>query len=151
MVSSFHHFDARSYRPGRPRARGFLRAEERRPFYGGPRKARLPGGKVLALWPRRPWASRCFHSGKLILSFPRVPDNALGWWGNPWGFESEGLERARDDDRKGRESATSGARRSLAPPIGRRRERRRLSGRVPLRHHGNSNRDFGLRPESIFC
>src|SRR4030065_539583 len=32
-------------------------------------------GKVLALWLRRPQANRCFHSGKLIPSFHRVPGN----------------------------------------------------------------------------
>jgi hypothetical protein len=44
-------------------------------FAADPEKHIRRYGKVLALWLRRPQASRCFHSGKLILSFHRVPDN----------------------------------------------------------------------------
>ncbi len=65
-------------------------------FTADPEKHVSREGKVLALWPRRPWASRCFHSGKVILPFHRVPDNDHGgggvfmggWWGNAWGFGS---------------------------------------------------------------
>jgi hypothetical protein len=77
-------------------------------FAADPEKHIRRYGKVLALWLRRPQASCCFHSGKLILSFDRVPDNDhRGGWGNPWRFES------------------------------------------PLRHHRNSERDFGFSPKSL--
>ena len=57
-------------------------------FTADPEKHVCREGKVLALWPRRPWASRCFHSGKLILSFHRVPDNDHGGGGETRGGSS---------------------------------------------------------------